>query len=215
MMRAGTQLSPVFMFKRRKRSGKAGENPLASRVVRGDDRPTQPLQEEAPARSDGPGDRRPSSDSTRPLPTASPDRFRHAEEPATRLVTPPDADDDVTRTMDELPVAALLVIRGPGRGALLAVGPGTSKLGRGASTRIRLDFGDTTIASDCHAVLVHDPERRRFTLQPGGGADTSFVDGHPVKASIELRDGARLRLGETELLFRTLFDVHGDDSPAT
>jgi hypothetical protein len=112
-----------------------------------------------------------------------------------------------------MPVAVLLVVQGPGRGTLIAVGPGPSSLGRGAGARLRLDFGDTTIASDRHAVLLHDPERVRFTLQPGEG--DCAVDGHAVEEPVELRDGARLRLGTTELLFRPLFDVHGDDPAAT
>ena len=215
MMRGGTLLPATFMFKRRKRSGKAGENPLASRVVQGDDRPTQPLEETAPARSECLAEQHPAPPSTRPLPTADADRPLHGDEPATRLVTPPDADEGVTRNMDALPVAALLVTRGPGRGTLLAVGTGTSELGRGAGARIRLDFGDTAIASERHAVLEHDPGGQRFMLHAGGDASPCYVDGQPVRGAVALRDGAHLRVGETELLFRLLFDRHTDDSRET
>ena len=210
-MQRNALLSGFSMFKRRKpRPGKVGENPLASRVVRGDDRPTEPLPGDSPAKRNAAADRHPSPDPTRTAQVPLPGGSAYAEEPATRLVTSPNAEDGVSGNGDDLPVGALLVIRGPGRGTLLPVGPGMSSIGRGVNARLRVDFGDGQIAHDHHALLTHDPGNRRFILQQGDGPVT--LDGQAVAGPVEIKDGARLRVGATEFLFRSLFLPHVHDS---
>ena len=212
-MHDNAKLTVCAMFKRRKpQAGHTGDNPLASRVVRGDDRPTEPLPAETKAPERAPGEGYRSAQATRNLSPAPPDHDRRREEPATRLVSPPDGLHGAAAAGEELPVAVLLVARGPGRGSLLPVGSGANELGRGVDARIRLDFGDEGIVPERHAVLTHDPGRRRFTLQPGDGVEPVTLDGQPVLEPLVLRDGARLRLGATELLFRILCDSHDDAS---
>lgn len=204
------------MFKRRKnRKRTTGDNPLASRVVQGDDRPTEPLEDDTPTRRDKPPRLREAPDETRTTRTQRSGQALSGEEPPTRLVTAPDAAGEVAENGDPLPVAALLVIRGPGRGSLLPVGSGMNSLGRGAGARIRVDFGDAQIARERHAVLTYDPEGRRFYLQHGGGSNLSYLDGTPVLEPVELADGARLRFGATELLFRALVGPHFNGSEAS
>lgn len=204
------------MFKRRKnRRRNSGDNPLASRVVQGDDRPTEPLEDDTPTRPDTPPRLREAPDETRTMRSPRSAPVPAGEEPPTRLVRAPDAADNAAETGDDLPVATLLVIRGPGRGSLLPVGAGMNNLGRGAEARIRVDFGDTQIARERHAVLTYDPEGRRFYLQHGGGSNLSYRDGQPVLEPVELADGARLRFGATEFLFRVLVGPHFDWPDAT
>lgn len=154
------------------------ENPLASRVGAGDDRPTVPLDAdpEAPTR-----------------------RLDPETDAPTRLLGP--AGDG---PMADPPVGVLLILSGPGQGRLLAVGYGMNALGRDPGSRIRLDFGDERISRAAHARLSYDPESGRFFLQHGGGANLTYLNGAPVLEPAPLRSGDRLRLGDTELLFRPL-----------
>jgi hypothetical protein len=201
------------MFKRRKSStGKSGDNPLASRVVRGDDRPTEPLPGETSARERAVAEVRRSPESTRHVQPAVPGRAGHGEEPATRLVPPLDALDNATEDGDHLPVGVLLVVRGPGRGSLLPVGPGANAMGPGPDARIRVGPGDAPIAHERHAVLTHDPTSRCFTLQPGNSAIPVILDGKPLFEAMALEDGARLQLGATEFLFHVLPGSHDVES---
>lgn len=201
------------MFKRRKnRDGKAGKNPLASRVVRGNDRPTEPLEDDSPTRPRAEAAPRRSPGAPKPRSATGPGFPDASQEPPTRLVTAPGAVDALTCSGDDPPVAVLLVVSGPGRGALVPVGHGMSPIGRGADARIRVNFGDRQIARKGHAILTYDAMGRRFYLQHGGGANLTYVDGHPVLEPVELADEARLRLGVTEFLFRTLLLPHVDES---
>jgi hypothetical protein len=164
------------MFKSRKKPGKPAENPLARRVVRGDDSPTEPLEDAAGGAID-PG------------------------EAATRLL---DDGNGAAAALADPPVAVLLIIAGPGQGKLLTMGYGMNTLGRGHDQRIALDFGDERISRSAHASLTYDGKGRRFYLQHGGGASLTYHDDAPVLEPLEIVSGARIRVGETELLFRAL-----------
>jgi len=184
------------MFKRRKPNEEDdGDNPLASRVVRGDDSPTEPVDAE-----DG--------SPTRRLETS-------ADAP-TRLLndSPAGGTDD---PMADPPVGVLLVVTGPGRGRLLHLGLGVNELGRSTDARVALDFGDGRISRRDHARVTYDPEGRRFYLQHGGGPNLTYLDEAPVLEPVVLPDGARLRVGDTVLLFRALagenFDWSDTRSP--
>jgi len=182
------------VFKRKKPDPEsASDNPLARRVVRGDDSPTQPPKTEQKATGDP------------------------AEEPATRVQ--PSRSEATTRLLragpqpdtadagsigDDAPVAVLLVISGPGTGRLLAVGHGINRLGRQAEERVSLPFGDERISRRDHARIVFDEIGQRFFLQQGEGSALTWLDGEPVLEPQPLSDGARIRLGDSELLFRPL-----------
>jgi hypothetical protein len=203
------------MFKRRKSTtGKTGGNPLASRVVRGDDRPTEPLPGESDGSERSARELHGPPETTRQAPPALPGRAGRREEPATRLVTPPDGADAVSADGEPLPVGVLLVVRGPGRGSLLPVTPGVNDIGRGAEARIRVDFGDAGIGHERHAVITHDPGSRRFRLQPGTSNTAVTLDGTPLFEATALEDGASLQLGATEFLFHVLPGSHDFESPS-
>lgn len=164
--------------KKPRQAGSPSDNPLAKRVVRGDDSPTEPLKPSSHTR-------------TNIDPT----------EAATRLIG---SSDDARLAPGDPPVAILLLIGGPGKGRLVTLGYGMNHLGRGPDQRVRLDFGDEQISRSQHATLTYDRDGKRFFLQHGGGASLTYHDGAPVLEPLEIVDGARIRLGETELLFRTL-----------
>ena len=170
-------------------AGDPPDNARARRVVRGDDSPTVPLD-----------------------PPPGPAGAIDPAEAATRLLH---HSDDDTGTLADPPVAILLIIAGPGKGHLAPVGFGMNPLGRGPDQRVRLDFGDERISRSAHAALTYDGDGKRFYLRHGGGASLTYHNGAPVLEPVEIADGARIRLGETELLFRTLVGPDFDWVTAT
>ena len=109
-----------------------------------------------------------------------------------------EADDP----MRDPPVGWLVVVRGPGSGRVLTLGNGMNSLGRGAQARVRIDFGDDTIARSNHARLAYEPRRRTFHLSHGDGANLTYLDGEVVMKPIEIASGACIEMGETTLRFQ-------------
>ncbi len=97
-------------------------------------------------------------------------------------------------------VGWLVVIAGPGRGTVLQLGYGINDIGSGAGARIRLNFGDPTIAEDSHAAIIYTTRSRRFYLAQSAAAET-WLNDHPVRESVELKGSETLRFGQTQLRF--------------
>lgn len=109
-------------------------------------------------------------------------------------------------------VGWLAIVAGPGRGVVLPLGYGVNDIGRGTGARIHLDYGDATLASGNQAAIIYTARSRRFYLQ--SIAAEIWLDGQPVRETMELSGGEVLRLGQTRLRFVPLcgpgFDWHED-----
>ena len=102
--------------------------------------------------------------------------------------------------MQDPPVGWVVIVRGPGRGVVATLGSGRNPVGRGAESRIRLDYGDTTISRE-HTVIVYEPKQRNFHLLPGDGRNLTYVDEEPVLQPRELAGLEQLQVGDTVLRF--------------
>ena len=153
------------------------DNPLARRVVRGDDRPTVPLDEGETRKLD-----------SEPM---------AGNDPATTILGSGPGEADPA-------VGVLLVIDGPGRGEVVTLGRGVNELGRGDNQRARLDFGDSGISRERQAVISFDHRDGAFWLQPGSGPNLCYLGDEPVLAPVRLASGNRITVSETHLLFRPL-----------
>lgn len=97
-------------------------------------------------------------------------------------------------------VGWLAIIAGPGRGEVLRLGYGVNDIGSGPGARLRLNFGDPTIAPDNHAAIIYTTRSRRFYLAQSAAAET-WLNGQPVRESVELVGGETMRFGQTRLRF--------------
>jgi hypothetical protein len=110
-----------------------------------------------------------------------------------------------TQDASEDPVVGwLIVVKGPGRGNAVRLGYGWNSIGRDASQRVSLDFGDSLISRLNHTKLLYDPRARKFTLTLGEGANPTYVRGEVLLGPAEIISGDRIQIGETELLFLAL-----------
>jgi FHA domain len=141
--------------------------------------------------------------------------IRAAEEGKTVLFRPsPNRPTEVassstpeTRTEEAIsdPVVGwLVVVRGPGRGNAVRLGYGWNSIGRDASQRACLNFGDHQISRLSHAKLLYEPRSRKFSLTLGDGTNPTYVRGDVLLAPTEIKSGDRIQMGETELLFVAL-----------
>ncbi|MGB8622999.1 MAG: FHA domain-containing protein [Paracoccaceae bacterium] len=101
----------------------------------------------------------------------------------------------------KFPVGWIVVVKGPGRGTAFTLYSGVSQIGRGSDQAVKLDFGDTTISRNNHAVVAYDPEQRKHFLGHGGKANIVRLNDMPVLSTETLTDGDLIRIGETTLRF--------------
>lgn len=101
-------------------------------------------------------------------------------------------------------VGWLVVVAGHGRGESFALRPGVSSIGRGEGQSVCLDFGDTAISRENHALIAYDDESRRFYIGHSGKPNLVRLNGRPVLSTEEVGHGDRIRLGETTLMLVAL-----------
>ncbi len=104
----------------------------------------------------------------------------------------------------KFPVGWLVVVEGPGRGASFALGHGVSQIGRGEDQAVALDFGDTAISRERHAMVAYDDETRSFFLGHGGKSNLVRLNGKPVLSTENVSHGDMIRVGETTLMLAAL-----------
>ena len=140
-------------------------------------------------------------------------RSKGSEEEKTRLVGGRRTDEEHTeadRAMDDPVVGWLVVVEGPGKGQAMQLGYGSNPLGRGATDRVKLDFGDDQISRNGHAVVTYDPRGRKFYLQHGGGTNLTYLGDQPVLAPAELSALSHISIGNTILRFVPLCGAEFD-----
>jgi hypothetical protein len=106
-------------------------------------------------------------------------------------------------------VGWLVVVEGPGRGKSVTLGYGMNPIGREASNRVVLSFGDMEISRTKHATVTYDPRGRKFFIQHGESSNLTYVGESPVLAPMELKPGDIIRLGDTTVL--KFIPLCGDD----
>ncbi len=130
-------------------------------------------------------------------------------EPATQIVgrqATPAAASSASDAMQDPPVGWLVVVDGPGRGETLRLGYGRNTLGRGPTTRLNIDFGDTEISRTAHCTVTYDPKTRKFYLNHEDGVNLTYLNEQPVLQPVIIERDARITIGATTLRFLPFCD---------
>ncbi|HZP75593.1 MAG TPA: FHA domain-containing protein [Pseudolabrys sp.] len=169
---------------------------------RGTPRPRLPW----PARDSHPARQRDDRDKTAGRPPVS--RGHDDDDEKTRFFAAPRAADTAAAGAeedasggDDPVVGWLVIVEGPGRGRSCELGAGANSIGRDASQKICLDFGDQEIHREKHTVIVYDPRSRRFFLQPGEARNLTYLGDDVVLAPTPLKGGEIISIGRTQLRF--------------
>lgn len=167
-----------------------------SAVVRSADSPTDPYDRPTVVVGQGGHDKRTRIWRGGAVDPAEKIAAESAVDPVHPVPRPP-----VANHMADPPVGWLVVIAGPGQGAALTLGNGVNAIGRDASQRLPLDFGDEMISRVNHARITYDPRGKKFYIQEGDGANLTYVNDEPVLAPRELTANTHIVLGATTLRF--------------
>lgn len=99
-------------------------------------------------------------------------------------------------------VGFLVIIGGPGLGASRPIFEGNNTVGRAASNRISLDFGDDTISTEAQAYIRYDSVVRSFLFVPNL-AKTNVVSVNEKRptSAVELKAMDIVTLGRTQVAF--------------
>ena len=132
------------------------------------------------------------------------------DDQATRVVGPvrrttqAAAEQQAANPMADPPVGWLVVVRGPGKGHVLALGNGLNVIGRAPDMRVCIDFGDNNISRSNHARIVYEPRERRFLLLHGDGTNLTYLNNQLVIDAVDLASGSEVQIGNTTLRFQAL-----------
>ncbi len=99
-------------------------------------------------------------------------------------------------------VGWLVIIGGPGLGAFRPIFEGNNTIGRNASQRIPIDFGDDAISAEEQAFLRYDSADRQFLLVPNL-AKTNVIAVNETKPTSAVKLAAMdvITMGRTQLVF--------------
>ena len=106
-----------------------------------------------------------------------------------------------TESMADPVTGWLVVTKGPGKGHTLPLGLGRNEVGRAATAKVVLDFGDGQVSRNAHAYVTYDDEARDWYIQQGGGRNLVRLDDRPVLEPTSLPARSVIRIGATHLLF--------------
>ena len=138
-----------------------------------------------------------------PVPTPS---LQPAAQPRAQAAPQPQRSPAAGPTQQIAPVVGfLVVVDGPGRGNYRAIYAGANTIGRNASQRIPIDFGDDTISGDQQAFLVYDARMRQFQLVPNlGRPNLVHLNEQALLTNAVLKVHDKVTMGRTTLLFMPL-----------
>jgi len=111
---------------------------------------------------------------------------------------------EVSESSDDPVVGWLVVVKGPGRGNAVRLGYGWNSIGRDASQRACLNYGDSQISRLNHAKLLYDPRARKFTFTLGESPNPIYLRGEVLLGPTVIVSGDRIEMGDTELLLVAL-----------
>ena len=99
-------------------------------------------------------------------------------------------------------VGWLVAVKGAHFGESFVIGSGQNAIGRAASNRIVI-ARDGSVSRESHAILIYEPRKRQFYLEPGSGSSTglTYLNGDFITSIQQLQAGDTIELGSTKLIF--------------
>ena len=133
----------------------------------------------------------------------------NSSDPETKIVRPksspknPASDSpDIHMDLSDNPVVGwLVVVEGKGAGSSHVLGYGANSIGRSEGERVTLNYGDDEISREQHAKITFDHKNAKFYLQPGEGANLTYIGDAPVLQPVELFGRENINIGNTTLCF--------------
>lgn len=98
-------------------------------------------------------------------------------------------------------VGWLVVWEGPGMGASHVLRPGNNTIGRSAACDVALLHGDQGISSDGKISIDYEYRGHTYAFVNRGSTNTPYLNDKPIRTEQELKEGDKLLIGDTVLIF--------------
>lgn len=112
----------------------------------------------------------------------------------------PAAQSSSPRQHSEPVVGWLVCIKGPHFGECFSIFAGKNSIGRSGENRIVIE-NDNSISRIKHALIVYEPKKRNFYLQPGDSSGLTYLNDDYIDESHKLAPHDTLELGDSKFLF--------------
>lgn len=120
---------------------------------------------------------------------------------ATSAAAAPAAQTGSSPRQPSEPVVGWLVcIKGPHFGECFSIFAGKNSIGRSGENRIVIG-NDNSISRIKHALIVYEPKKRNFYLQPGDSSGLTYLNDDYIDESHKLAQNDTLELGDSKFLF--------------
>jgi hypothetical protein len=133
--------------------------------------------------------------------------LKEAVQKATVGGTPLSQDSDsvtmsyYSKSMGAEPVVGWLVcVEGSHTGEDFRLKSGRNFIGRASGMDIPIS-GDNTVSREKHAVIVYEPKKRQFLVQPGEAKELCYLNERAVLSAEELKINDTIAVGNTKLMF--------------
>lgn len=104
-------------------------------------------------------------------------------------------------SMEDEPVTGFLICTmGESKGTSYTLKTGQNFIGRGMDMDVML-VKETSVSRVKHAVIIFDPKKREFYLQPGESSGLTYLNGDLVMSFCRLSAYDEIQLGECTLMF--------------
>ena len=112
----------------------------------------------------------------------------------------PEAAPSVRRSSGEPVCGWLVAVAGGHFGESFELYSGKNTIGRNQNNKIILNR-DPAVSREHHAILVFEPKKRNYFLQPGDSSGLTYLNGDYIMETKQLNRGDVIELGESKLLF--------------
>lgn len=124
-----------------------------------------------------------------------------------RGATDENGDSDANLTISYNPAVAktnvvgwVAIIEGEDKGKSFALKSGRNFIGRSSDQDVVL-ANDKAVSREQHAIIVYEPRKRKFFVQPGDSRGLFYVNDNVVLGSEEIKAYDVILVGKTQLIF--------------
>lgn len=100
-------------------------------------------------------------------------------------------------------VGWLVCVKGSHFGECFTLLAGKNSIGRNECNRIVLDK-DARVSREKHAVVIYEPKKREFYLQPGSNNGLTYLNDTFINETTRMQDGDLIEIGDTVCLLKAL-----------
>ncbi len=105
-----------------------------------------------------------------------------------------------TQRVSEPVVGWLVCVKGPHLGESFSIYAGKNSIGRNEENKIILNL-DNSVSRSKHALIIYEPKKRNFYLQPGDGSGLTYLNDEYITESHKLTLRDFIEIGECQFMF--------------